>query len=46
MKFEARPDDVLNVEAPSTVILCFILAIVLGYFTGRTVRVCDRSDTE
>jgi hypothetical protein len=29
------------VEAPPTIVLGFILAIVIGYFTGRTVRKLD-----
>jgi hypothetical protein len=33
-------------EATPTIVLWFIFAIVLGYFTGRTVRILGRSDPE
>jgi len=27
---------------PSTLVLCFVLAIVVGYFAGRTLGILDR----
>ncbi len=46
LKLETESDDKEIVEPPPTIVLCFILAIVIGYFTGRTVRMLDRSDHE
>jgi hypothetical protein len=34
------------VQGPPTIVLCFVLAIVLGYFAGRTMNIVDRSDRE
>jgi hypothetical protein len=39
---EARSADKTTVAEPSTLVLSFILAIVVGYFTGRTVGVVNR----
>ncbi len=31
------------VDGPSPIVLCFVLAIVVGYFIGRTVGICDHT---
>jgi hypothetical protein len=37
-----------TLEPPPTIVLCFVLAIVVGYFAGRTVEIRNRirSDRE
>ena len=46
LELETGSDDKEIVEATPTIVLWFILAIVAGYFTGRTVRMLDRSDRD
>ncbi len=32
----------MNVDSPSTLVLCFVLALVVGYFAGRTLGILNR----
>ena len=43
MKIEVHSDDQIVVDAPSPIVLCFVLAVVVGYFIGRTIGIRDRS---
>ena len=43
MESHRQADDEMFVEGPSTLALCFVLAIVLGYFSGRTFSVLNRN---
>ena len=31
-----------TLEAPPIIVLCFVLAIVVGYFAGRVISIRDR----
>jgi hypothetical protein len=31
------------VDGPSTLVLCFVLAIVVGYFAGRFMEILNRT---
>ncbi len=46
LEFEARSDDKLIVDSPSTLVLCFILAVVVGYFAGRTLNIRNRMGSD
>jgi hypothetical protein len=46
LELEALSDDKLIVDSPSTLVLCFILAVVVGYFAGRTLSIRNRMSSD
>ena len=48
MRINAERETIVNAPLQLPAILCFVLAIVVGYFVGRTIGVLDRigSDRE